>query len=43
LADQGVPAPVLRDLMDHRSIDTTMGYYNPRELHQTRVKLQVAC
>jgi integrase len=27
LADQGVPAPVLRDLMDHRSIDTTMGYY----------------
>ncbi len=27
LADQGVPAPVLRDLMDHRSIDTTLGYY----------------
>jgi integrase len=27
LADQGVAAPVLRDLMDHRSIDTTMGYY----------------
>lgn len=27
LADQGVLAPVLRDLMDHRSIDTTMGYY----------------
>ena len=27
LADQGVQAPVLRDLMDHRSIDTTMGYY----------------
>jgi len=27
LADQGVPAPVLRDLMDHRSIDTTMGYF----------------
>lgn len=31
LADQGVPAPVLRDLMDHRSIDTTMGYYKVRE------------
>jgi Phage integrase family len=27
LADQGVPAPVLRDLMDHRSLDTTLGYY----------------
>jgi integrase len=27
LADQGVPAPVLRDLMDHRSIDTSLGYY----------------
>lgn len=27
LADQGVAAPVLRDLMDHHSIDTTMGYY----------------
>ena len=31
LADQGVPAPVLRDLMDHRSIDTTMGYYSVGE------------
>jgi hypothetical protein len=31
LADQGVPAPVLRDLMDHRSIDTTMGYYDVGE------------
>jgi integrase len=27
LADQGVPAPVLRDLMDHRSLSTTLGYY----------------
>ncbi len=43
LADQGVPAPVLRDLMDHRSIDTTLGYYsNPRKLHQTGAKAQVA-
>jgi hypothetical protein len=31
LADQGVPAPVLRDLMDHKSIDTTMGYYRVGE------------
>lgn len=31
LADQGVPAPVLRDLMDHRSIDTTMGYFRVGE------------
>lgn len=31
LADQGVPAPVLRDLMDHRSIDTTLGYYRVGE------------
>ncbi len=27
LADQGVPAPVLRDLMDHRSLSATLGYY----------------
>ena len=31
MADQGVPAPVLRDLMDHRSIDTTLGYYRVGE------------
>ncbi|MGH9057695.1 MAG: tyrosine-type recombinase/integrase, partial [Acidimicrobiales bacterium] len=31
LADQGVPAPVLRDLMDHKSIDTTLGYYRVGE------------
>jgi len=31
LADQGVPASVLRDLMDHRSIDTTLGYYSVGE------------
>ena len=31
MADQGVPAPVLRDLMDHRSIDTTMGYFRVGE------------
>lgn len=26
-ADNGTPIDVLRDLMDHREIDTTMGYY----------------
>ncbi|WP_212910256.1 site-specific integrase [Streptomyces sp. TS71-3] len=26
-ADAGVPVDVLRDLMDHKSMDTTMGYY----------------
>lgn len=31
LADQGVAAPVLRDLMDHLSIDTTLGYYRVGE------------
>jgi hypothetical protein len=31
LADQGVPAPVLRDLMDHRSLSTTLGYYRVGE------------
>ena len=31
LADQGVPAPVLRDLMDHRSLSTTLGYYKVQE------------
>ena len=27
-ADAGVPVDVLRDLMDHKSIATTMGYYD---------------
>ncbi|PJE08281.1 MAG: hypothetical protein CK429_23790 [Mycobacterium sp.] len=27
-ADAGVPVDVLRDLMDHKSISTTMGYYD---------------
>ena len=34
-ADAGVGIDVLRELMDHRKLDTTKGYYNPRELHQT--------
>jgi integrase len=36
-ADAGVPVDVLRELMDHVAVATTMGYYNPRELHQTGV------
>jgi len=31
LADQGVAAPVLRDLMDHRNMNTTLGYYRVNE------------
>lgn len=41
-ADAGVPVDVLKELMDHRLITTTQGYYNPRELHQTGEKSQVA-
>ncbi|MCF3105730.1 site-specific integrase [Streptomyces roseoverticillatus] len=41
-ADAGVQPDVLRDLMDHRRLDTTQAYYNPRELHQTGEKPQVA-
>jgi integrase len=44
LADQGVAAPVLRDLMDHSNLGSTLGYFkNPRELHRTGEKAQVAC
>lgn len=28
--------------MDHKSVSTTQRYYNPRELHQTGEKTQVA-
>jgi hypothetical protein len=42
-ADAGVPIDVLRELMDHRKLDTTKQYYrNSRELHQTGEKSQVA-
>jgi len=33
---------VLKELMDHRSVDTTTGYYNYRELHQMGALPQVA-
>lgn len=43
-ADAGVPVDVLKDLLDHASIQTTMGYYsNARELHQTGASSRVAC
>ncbi|MFG2563771.1 tyrosine-type recombinase/integrase, partial [Streptomyces sp. NPDC048496] len=41
-ADAGTLPDVLRELMGHRSLQTTQGYYNPRELHQTGEKPQVA-
>ncbi|MFD8546346.1 tyrosine-type recombinase/integrase [Streptomyces sp. NPDC059649] len=41
-ADAGTPVDVLRELMDHKSIAMTQRYYNPRELHQTGEKPQVA-
>jgi integrase len=42
-ADAGVAPDVLMALMGHEKIATTMGYYNPRELHQTGAFPQVAC
>ena len=41
-ADNGTPVDVLRQLMDHKSIQTTGGYYNYRELHQMGALSQVA-
>jgi integrase len=40
-ADAGVPIDVLRELLDHKWLDTTKGYYNPRELHRTGENLPV--
>jgi integrase len=43
-ADAGTPVDVLRELMGHRSMTTTQGYYkNSRELRQTGEEPQVAC
>ncbi|MEV6048382.1 tyrosine-type recombinase/integrase [Streptomyces xanthochromogenes] len=41
-ADQGIQPDVLRVLMDHRLLNTTQRYYNPRELHLMGEKPQVA-
>ncbi len=43
LAAAGIDLLVLRELMGHASPETTAGYVNPRELHQTREKAQVGC
>lgn len=42
-ADAGTPPDVLRELMGHEQIETTMGYYNPRELRLMEAFPQVAC
>jgi integrase len=36
LADQGVAPSVLRDLMDHRNMNTTLGYYRVNEAKKRR-------
>ncbi len=42
-ADAGVPIDVLRELMDHTSMDATKRYYRkPRVLHRPGEKPQVA-
>ena len=41
-ADAGVPIDVLAQLLDHRNLDVTRRYYNPRELQLTGEKPQVA-
>jgi integrase/recombinase XerC len=43
LATAGIDLLVLRELMGHASPETTAGYVNPRELHQTGENPQVAC
>jgi integrase/recombinase XerD len=39
----GVDTSVIALWLGHEHVQTTQIYLNPRELHQTRVKLQVAC
>jgi site-specific recombinase XerD len=41
--NRGMSLEAIAALLGHRSMDMTLIYANPRELHQTRVKLQVAC
>jgi integrase len=41
-ADTGVPIDVLAELLDHRDLDITRRYYNPRVLHQPGEKPQVS-
>ena len=42
LADEGVEAPVLRDLMDHRNMATTLGYYRVTEKRKRQAMELVA-
>ncbi len=39
----GMPPHIAQLVAGHRDINTTMGYKNSRELHQTSEELQVAC
>jgi site-specific recombinase XerD len=39
----GAPLDVVQALLGHQSIHSTLIYNNPRELHRTGEKLQVAC
>jgi site-specific recombinase XerD len=41
--NRGMSLEAIAALLGHRSMDMTLIYANSRELHQTRVKLQVAC
>ena len=42
-ADAGTPVDTLKELLGHDTVRTTLGYYrNPRKLHQTGAKAQVA-
>ena len=43
LAEAGVDLAVIQALLGHVHVDSSVGYINPRELHQTGEKLQVAC
>jgi hypothetical protein len=38
-----MPPRIAAKICGHPLLDTTMGYANPLELHQTGEKLQVAC
>jgi len=43
LLHAGVDTTVIALWLGHESVNTTQIYLNPRELHQTREFLQVAC
>jgi site-specific recombinase XerD len=43
LVKNGLPIHIGAALLGHLDIQTTRGYVNPRELHQTGAFPQVAC